>query len=176
MRLGGAGGGRSAGPSGQVAGPAAADGAILAPGNSAPEVRTRVAGEWVDQWALAQRLYPEGLVWPNPLHPGAFRASRREAFHWVWYRGAQLWGSLTALPRSGGWRLILLAQPEATGQVEAALLDRALAGLPAEHGSTILDYPAGVAEGTLRRAGFRPERSLAWMERDLSSAALGKAS
>jgi ribosomal protein S18 acetylase RimI-like enzyme len=151
-------------------------GALPTPGVSAPEVRPRVAGEWTDQWALALRLYPEGLIWPNPLHPGAFRASRNESRHWVWYRGAQLRGSLTALPRGGGWRLILLAQPEAAGQVEAALLDRALTELSAGHRSMILDYPAGVAEEALRQAGFRPERSLTWMEQDMGPAMAGKAS
>lgn len=150
-------------------------GARPAPGTTVPEIRPRVAGEWADQWALAQRLYPEGLIWPNPLHPGAFRASRREDLHWVWYRGAQLWGSLTALPRGGGWRLILLAQPDAAGEVEAPLLDRALADLPVEHGSLILDYSAGVAEGVLRQAGFRSERSLTWMERDVSPTTPGMA-
>ena len=148
-------------------------GGLAAPGPSAPEVRPRVAGEWPDQWALAQRLYPEGLIWPSPLHPGTFRASRSENRHWVWYRGAQLLGSLTALPRGGGWRLILLAQPEAAGEVEAALLDRALPALAAEHSSLVLDYPVGAAESTLRQAGFRPERSLTWMEREVSSAAPG---
>jgi GNAT superfamily N-acetyltransferase len=131
------------------------------------EVRPRVRGEWSDQWALAQRLHPEGLIWPNPLHPGTFRASPRDRLHWVWYRGAQLWGSLTALPRLGDWRLILLAHPEAAGQVEAALLARALTALPAERAALILEYPAGLAEPALRQAGFRPERSLAWMERPL---------
>jgi len=137
----------------------------------APEVRRRVSGEWSDQWALAQRLHPEGLVWPNPLHPGAFRPAWREALHWVWYRGAQLWGSLTAIPRGAPrhWRLILLAQPEAAGQVEAALLAQALASLPAQRSSMILDYPAGVALAPLQLAGFRSEKSLTWMERRLDS-------
>ena len=144
----------------------------------APEVRGRVSGEWNDQWALAQRLYPEGLVWPNPLHPGAFRPAWREGLrsgdsiqHWVWYRGARLWASLTALPRGAPrhWRLIMLAQPEAAGQVEAALLGRALAALPAERSSMILDYPAGAALTPLQLAGFRPEKSLTWMERRLDS-------
>jgi ribosomal protein S18 acetylase RimI-like enzyme len=131
-----------------------------------PEVRRRVSGEWNDQWSLAQRLYPEGLIWPNPLQPGAFRHG--EARHWVWYRGAQLWGSLSALPRAGGWRLILLAQPEAAGQVEAALLG---AALPALRGSLVLDYPAGTGSDALQGAGLRPERSLTWMERRLESTA-----
>ncbi|HEX9677099.1 MAG TPA: GNAT family N-acetyltransferase [Anaerolineales bacterium] len=146
-------------------------GAASAPGLAAPEVRRRVSGEWSDQWALAQRLYPEGLVWPNPLHPGAFRPAWREALHWVWYRGGQLWGSLTALPRGAPrhWRLILLAQPEAAGQVEAALLGRALASLPVERSSMILDYPAGAALTPLQLAGFRSEKSLTWMERRLDS-------
>jgi len=136
-----------------------------------PEVRRRVSGEWSDQWALAQRLYPEGLVWPNPLHPGIFRPAWREDSHWVWYRGAQLWASLTALPRGAPrhWRLILLAQPEAAGQVEADLLGQALASLPAQRSSMILDYPAGVALTPLQLAGFRSEKSLTWMERRLTS-------
>jgi ribosomal protein S18 acetylase RimI-like enzyme len=178
MRLAGATGGQDAPVSGRMSGSAAAGAVIPPPGDSTPAVRPRVSGEWNDQWALAQRVYPEGLIWPNPLHPGAFRATSKENLHWVWYRGAQLWGSLTALPRGAPrhWRLILLAQPEAAGQVEAALLGRAMAVLPAEHSSMILDYPAGIAESALRQAGFRPERSLTWMEQRVSPAAPGEVS
>jgi hypothetical protein len=63
----------------------------------------------------------------------------------------------------------LLAQPEAAGQVEAALLGQALASLPAQRSSMILDYPAGAALTPLQLAGFRSEKSLTWMERQLSS-------
>jgi len=132
------------------------------------DVRRRVSAEWNDQWALAQRVHPEGVIWPNPLHPGPFRPGWREARHWVWYRGAQLWASLSALPRSGGWRLIVLAQPEAAGKVEAELLATAL---PALRGSLALDYPAGIASDALRDAGFRQERCLTWMEWPLDSTA-----
>lgn len=157
-------------------------GARSVPPVEAPEIRRRVPGEWDDQWALAQRLYPEGLIWPNPLRPGAFRPPKRMGLgsamaiqHWVWYRGAQLWASLTAIPRGSpwGWRLVLLADPEAAGQVEAALLSRALPTLQAESGSLILDYPAGMADHALHAAGFQPERSLIWMEKRLISEATG---
>jgi hypothetical protein len=82
-----------------------------------------------------------------------------------------LWASLTALPRGAPrhWRLILLAQPEAAGQVEADLLGQALASLPAQRSSMILDYPAGVGLTPLQLAGFRSEKSLTWMERRLTS-------
>ncbi len=148
------------------------------PGRSGgPPARRRRPEEWLEQWRLAQQVYPEGLVWPYPLDAGAFRPGISAAMgmdgsrHWVWpAEGGPIQGCLSAQPRPGvaGWRVVLIVAPEAVGQAEPALLDAALETVPRGAGLT-LEYPAGVAEAALGEMGFRPERALTWMALDLKA-------
>lgn len=133
--------------------------------------RRRQPADWVAQWALAQRVCPEGLFWPYPLNPAFFRPSGLPAGidlegkrHWVWQDAGDIQASLTAQarPEERGWRLALLVDLPARGRAEAALLTQALSELPSDI-SLVLEYPKGVSEGLLWGHGFRPERSLTWM-------------
>ncbi len=139
-------------------------------------VRPRRKGEWWDQWALAQAMCPEGLIWPHPLSPSAFRPAGLSgalgltaAQHWVWVEGSRMRGSLSARPAGDlrAWRIILLTDWESSGQVEAALLAQALAALPVRRSALVMDYPADLAVETLGAAGFRAERTLTWMAKAL---------
>ena len=139
--------------------------------------RRRKRGEWHEQWELARRVYPEGLIWPFPVaaslfHPhsltGAFGLHNMR--HWVWSEGGKLLASLVARRgiERGSWRLILVVEPQARGRVEVGLLARALDDLtPSNH--VVLDYPAGLAVVELRELGFQPERTLTWMAFDMSN-------
>ncbi len=140
-------------------------------------VRRRQPADWATQWALAQRICPEGLFWPYPLNPAFFRPSGLPAGidlegkrHWVWLDAGDIQGSLTAQARAEdrGWRLALLVDLPARGRAEAALLTRALRELPSNM-PLVLEYPKGVSEGLLWGQGFRPERSLTWMSIEPSS-------
>jgi len=138
--------------------------------------RRRKRGEWHEQWELARRVNPEGLIWPFPVAASLFRPnSLLDTFsldsmrHWVWSEGGKLLASLTARRGMGrgGWRLILVVEPRARGRVEASLLARGLDDLAlSDH--MVLDYPAGLAVEELQELGFRPERTLTWMAVDLS--------
>jgi GNAT superfamily N-acetyltransferase len=133
--------------------------------------RRRQREEWKQQWELASKVHPEGLIWPYPTTSSFFRPHRfvaardlRGVRHWVWPEKGQLIGSLTARRRleKGSWRFILVVEPEARGRVEAGLMALVLTELPTQ-GSIVLDYPAGILEEQFESFGFHPERTLTWM-------------
>jgi ribosomal protein S18 acetylase RimI-like enzyme len=133
--------------------------------------RRRKREEWKGQWELANRVHPEGLIWPYPTTSSFFRPrgfvevrGLGGVRHWVWSEGGQLIGSLTARRRleGGSWRFILIVEPEARGRVEAGLLALVLTELRTR-GSIVLDYPTGAAEAQFESFGFQPERTLTWM-------------
>lgn len=140
--------------------------------SAAREARERRPGEWMDQWAMAQRMHPEGLIWPFPLRRDLFQAPRGQGGmfgeatrHWVWGEVGQLQASLTAKHASdrAGWRLLLLVEPQARGKAERPLLAAALTKLRADQVTLLLDYPSGLAEAELRDHGFTVHNSLSWM-------------
>ncbi len=147
-----------------------------------PQVRTRRTGDWRAQWELARRLHPEGLLWPYPLAPGLFNPASvgnllrfAPERHWMWHEEGRLAASLIArlnLDRPG-WRLILLAEPDARGLVERPLLTTALAELRPGRTRYSLELPAGMAEDTLQALSFHTEHTLTWMELELDAVARG---
>lgn len=142
--------------------------------------RRRTADEWKEQWALASRLHPEGLVWPFPVQLEWFRPGPmsepwglRGRGQWIWPSSGPIAGSLTARWATDrpGWRLILVVDPAGRGLAEVALLREALAEAEAQRAALVLDYPPGPADAQLSQMGWRPERTLAWMSVDLWGAA-----
>lgn len=141
-------------------------------------IRQPREGEWRQQWALAQRLFPEGLQWPYPLRrswfephqfPGllAFRRNR----HWViGMGGGQLRASLTARfsRDSQGWHLALLVRPSDRGVLELPLLRQALRDLQPTGLAVAFSYPTSIIDEELGELGFRCRRTLAWMGKHLS--------
>lgn len=134
--------------------------------------RRRTPEEWRQQWALARRTHPEGLIWPYPTGAGFFRPTSferwgplDEAGHWVWVEAGSLLGSLTRRrgPAPGISRLILVVAPEARGRAERDLLTLALVERTTRAREFVLDYPLGEAEDLLRGMGWRQLRDLIWM-------------
>lgn len=132
-------------------------------------VRLRRASEWIQQWALAEQVSPEGIIWPYPLEPGYFRPSgigqyfgRQAKMHFVRREAGRLVGSLS-IQGTVVQRFALLVDPALQGQIEEELLSKALSSVRARRRSILLDYPADVAVETLRSLGFREERALTWM-------------
>jgi len=130
-------------------------------------IRPRRREEWNRQWELAVAVSPEGLFWPYPLDPSFFRTpgagGRR---HWLAWDGDRLLGSLTVREGSST-RMVILAPPEAQGEVERDLVSF---GLSISRGRKpiVIDYLAEVASQPLMDLGFRAERTLTWMRRRLS--------
>ncbi|HEY69533.1 MAG TPA: GNAT family N-acetyltransferase [Anaerolineae bacterium] len=140
-------------------------------------IRKRSPEEWHAQWTLANRLHPEGLVWPFPLSPNTFRPkgvsqvlSDRSGRHWIWYEQGRLLGSLSArfLHSRGNWRLILMALPEERGRVEGPMVAAGLAALP-RRSVVVLDYAPGKADERFIELGFQPKDTFVWMGMDLDS-------
>ncbi len=141
--------------------------------------RARRIDEWQEQLSLANRVCPEGLIWPFPLSANLFRPSglaRTFGFesrrHWVWLEEGCLLGSLTARMRSDrrAMELILMVAPEARGQIEKPLLMKAFKDLPSENVPSILDYPTGEADEAIASLDFQPSRTLTWMILNLPTA------
>ena len=141
-------------------------------------VRHRRGDEWRQEWALASRLHPEGLVWPYPLHVDLFRPTGVAGgwpggIHWVWPKEGPLAACLAARPVADprGQRLILVAEPEVRGRAEGPLLATALAEMGDRRGAMVLEHVIGPGDQALAGLGFRPERTLTWMDLDLMRAA-----
>jgi len=144
-----------------------APGLFWEPASLQTEIRPRRRGEWARQWELAAVVYPEGLFWPYPLDPAFFRApGARGRRHWLAWDGDRLLGSLT-LREGSSMRMVILASPEAQGEVER---DLAFFGVSTTRGRKpiAIDYLAEVAIQPLKELGFRAERTLTWMRRRLS--------
>jgi ribosomal protein S18 acetylase RimI-like enzyme len=140
-------------------------------------VRQRDPGEWQQQYELARLLYPEGVWWPYSNRIEYFRPRElahglglRGSIHWVIERQGRLIASLMARSgfEPGSWRLVLMVEPEVQGQVEEALLAKALPNLFPRRMPVIVEYQAGIAEEAFTKAGFTAERTLTWMKRDVS--------
>jgi len=135
-------------------------------------VRRRATGEWPQQWDLARRFYPEGLLWPFPADASLFRPKPLEGFlnmdgrsHWVSVEAGQVVGSISSYIDSSraGWRAVLMVRPEQRGTAESPLVAAALQSANAGGLAVSLDYEAEVAEEVFLAQGFRAEHTLRWM-------------
>lgn len=151
------------------------------PGNY--QIRRRASAEWPAQWALAQRVRPEGWHWNRPLaerdvHPtwqdSLFQVlSGQRVTHWVMTpagRPEPLLATLTIREDAfGAQEWVLLAHPEYGGYVERPLLMYALAAKHGDPLSVRLEHPSAdqAAQAVLRDLRFNPARVLRWMEKKL---------
>ncbi len=135
-------------------------------------VRPRKQGEWQQQWQMARRLHPEGLLWPFPVSPGYFRERSwqqqlglRLDRHWVWPEGDRLVGmvSLRWALEPGTMRMILVVDHERRGKIEADLIAAAIREMGSVSEVIQLDYPSSVAGEVLETMGFIAKRHLVWM-------------
>ena len=132
-----------------------------------PDIRPRRKGEWRDQWELAMANFPEGVVWPYPTASELFRSGRNTR-HWLYWSGQQLVGSLSV--REGIiQRMMLVVHRELRGQIEGDLLRHALSRMRADRAALLLDYPVDAIPETLKSLGFRQDRALTWMRKELSA-------
>jgi ribosomal protein S18 acetylase RimI-like enzyme len=145
------------------------------PAPSSVHVGPREPGEWHAQYALARRVYPEGLIWPFPTVPSLFRPAGASWFngrsrsHWLWRANGRVEGSLSLRPgvEPGLQRILLIVDSEVSELAEPALLDCACSRPMSRYSAFVLDYKTGAAEDALRIRGFEPRRQLLWMGLDL---------
>jgi ribosomal protein S18 acetylase RimI-like enzyme len=141
-------------------------------------VRGRSPAEWRQQYDMAQRLYPEGLWWPYSNRVEYFRPRElagglglRGSNNWVVEQDDRLVASLMARSgyEPGAWRLVMMVEPQARGQVEEALLAKALSQLLPRRMPVVIEYAAGQVDELFARAGFEAERTLTWMGRGIGT-------
>ena len=148
-------------------------GAEGSPVEARVQIRPRQRGEWSRQWELATQAFPDGLVWPYPLDPGFFRGARVSGQHdWLAWNGGRLIGSLTTRAvlrqaQDAAVRMVVLAAPDAQGEIERDLVAYGLIAMRRKKTTIVIDYLADVADQALKGLGFREERTLAWMRREL---------
>lgn len=140
------------------------------------QVRRRKTSEWRQQWELARKLHPDGLVWPYPTSVGYFqprtwqgRLGLRLNRHWVWPEDDRILGSVSLRwgIEPGNLRLILLVENDRRDQIEGDLISTALHQLQTFGDVVQLDYPTDVAEASFQRFGFSAQRRLIWMSLNL---------
>ncbi len=142
-------------------------------------VGKRRAGHWELQRSWLKRLYPPELEWHIPMEWDLFRAgfwgsayrllNGEFPQHWSVEQEADLKGVLTWRHTGGFTDPIWLALPEAMD--EAAVLNLLSQGRASIKNTQPLglNYPAGLAVGVLRQAGFYTNQTLIWMEYPLST-------
>jgi ribosomal protein S18 acetylase RimI-like enzyme len=147
------------------------------------KVRDRYPMEWRQQYDMAQRLYPEGVWWPYSNRIEYFRPREiadglrlRGSIHWVVEQDGHIVACMMARSgfEPGAWRLVLMVEPQVQGQVEEALLAKALPQLLPRRMPVVIEYQAGQADEVFTRAGFEAERTLTWMRRDIGSSKLDR--
>jgi len=121
-----------------------------------------------EQWALAERVVPLGLVWPHPLRASLFRPatwySADPWTHWIWPSQGPLQAALSArADPDGGTEMFLVCAPEAVGQAEAPLLSLAVPAAVQRGVRIRLESEAGAGEEVVRSLGFQEEHRLTWM-------------
>lgn len=152
-------------------------GKLLEKGSVTPGGELGAPATWREQYDLARRLHPEGLVWPFPITPGLFRRSGPDAWfsggdnqNWVMREAGKLSGSLSlrrgAVPE--GMRCVLLVDPPPDTRTVTALLASAFHHGLSSNRAYWLDYPVGLAVEALGAFGFEPHRDLVWMGLDLA--------
>jgi ribosomal protein S18 acetylase RimI-like enzyme len=136
-------------------------------------------------YALARRVVPQVVQWMRPLRANDFRLdwlirlarwmsdvrAGRRVYRLSALRGERLVAlvSLNVAFRQGDHSLNLLSEPDHRGQVEAALISRALHLLEAVPSRAVRATVDQAAEGTvalLRAYGFEERRRLLTLRRD----------
>lgn len=134
----------------------------------------RRSGFWPDQQLWLDRLYPHEFSWSLPIDRKLLRPDllgltyRFMSFdyprQWAVQRDGELQGVLTWHHVNGYNDPLWLAAPEHVDEEALfALLVYARSRIPQKQ-PVSLNLPAGLARGSLRRAGFRPAHTLIWME------------
>jgi len=138
------------------------------------EIQSRPGRDWSAQRQWLEQAYPDEITWYSPknwdaFQPGLFSSLYRfmadiNTLQWSVYREGVLQGVLACQRTYGRPDTLWGAFPETPDlDAFAALMFYSRRMLANSHGVTI-EYPAGIADGAMRAAGFSPQRTLIWME------------
>jgi ribosomal protein S18 acetylase RimI-like enzyme len=131
-------------------------------------------GDWQEQNAWLQQLYPAELSWYQTMDWGVFAPGFARSVYrfvtdtiieqWSAYHDDRLFGVLAVHYGRGRSDYLWPAVPQVDGdEALGALLIHARRRL-SQYRTLILDYPAYQAVGVIRTAGFTAQRTLVWMQ------------
>jgi len=138
------------------------------------KISKRRSDHWLLQREWLKRIYPPELQWHLPLDWNLFRPDMWGKLyrflnielpqHWCVEKDGLLGGVLTWRHTPGYTDPIWLAIPEVLDEMALlALITKARAVIKRSQPLS-LNYPAGLAENLLRKAGFYQHQTLIWME------------
>lgn len=142
----------------------------ILPSNTA--IRPRIPTDWPFQKRWLRQAYPPRIEWFFPVQGQFFSPWRwplrfiadTTVRQWSVLEHNQLQGILAWLPGQGRRdSLWLAAPPNASAQAVTALLRHAQKNLSTRQ-ELRLDYPAGQHHQAILSAGFKPLRTLLWMQ------------
>ena len=132
---------------------------------------------WETQRQWLARLYPDELGWHinwnfNPLKPGLLNwlvhmLLDTNTRQWAAVRGDNLLATLSWIPTGRGESLFASTGDGSAPEALTALLIQARRELSHFHPSIVLEFPAGHFDDAIQSAGFKPLRTLIWMQATL---------
>ena len=129
---------------------------------------------WLTQLNWLSRLYPDELNWHthwnlSTLKPGLLNwlyvmLLDLEVRQWAAVRGESLLATLSWIPTGRGESLFAAAGERSDPEALTALLLQARRDLYQSNPQISLDFPAGHFDEAIQAAGFKPLRTLIWMQ------------
>lgn len=137
-------------------------------------IRPRSSWDWPQQSRWLEISYPSSLDWYfahrwSILKPGLVNGIYRfladiDTLHWAAYKDNRLGAVLSCQRTNGRSDHLWLAAPRRPDpEIVTALLLHGRRVL-SERYSLSLEFPAGMADEAIHEAGFKPQRTLIWME------------
>lgn len=137
-------------------------------------ITNRYPNDWPTQLNWLKRLYPDALAWHrnwnfSPLKPGFWNWMYSfimdiNARQWAAQKNNSLQAVLSWIPYGRGESLFAAAGERSDPEALTALLFKARRDLFHSHPSLIMEFPAGEFDQAIEAAGFRPLRTLIWMQ------------
>ncbi len=141
---------------------------------TAISIRPRSSWDWPQQNRWLEVSYPPSLDWYfahrwNVLRPGLFNGIYRfladiDTLQWAAYKDNRLGAVLSCQRATGRSDHLWLAAPRKPDPEIVSMLLLHGRRMLSERYSLSLEFPAGMADGAIREAGFQPQRTLVWME------------
>ncbi len=137
-------------------------------------ISPRYGRDWPQQESWLKRLYPESMAWYQPipwisLRPGLGPTLYRffvdlDTRQWTAAADGDLAGVLTWQPVSGASDRLWIAVPPEGGSEAVTTLLLHVRRILNWRQALSLDFPAGEYKDAIEAAGFRPYRTLLWMQ------------
>ncbi|MBP6179572.1 MAG: GNAT family N-acetyltransferase [Anaerolineales bacterium] len=138
------------------------------------KVTGRRSNDWQTQWLWLSKYYPELLSWHrkwnfNFLRPGFLNWMYLlfvdiNVRQWTGLRKDQMEAALAWIPYGGGEALFAAAGERSDPDALTALLLHARRELAHFYPNITLEFPAGEFSNAIQAAGFKPLRTLIWMQ------------